>query len=139
MARSPRLWIGLMPDPDREKFVGEARIRIHEFFTAWGRSDANGLAMWFAEMIENIFDHAGGSGTVMIKKLHADGFEFTVEDSGPGADDFNMLVGRTTKPDNGINFGAGLEAIEGATSALKITMTVETVGGFRYKGTIASE
>lgn len=133
--RNRRLWISFIGIHGRADMIRLFNEQAMAYFKAWGRDDANGLVMFFLAMVENISDHAGGIGSVMIKHT-SNGFEFDIQDGGTESHDFDLLIGNSTKAGNGINFGNGLRFLMENAQLFGITLNVDTTRGFHYTGVI---
>lgn len=87
------------------------------------------------EIAKNIFDHANGRGSLVIRRLKGGFFEFHIQDGGVEAHDFeycrthSRLAGKTRH-----NYGIGLEMIEELSGGLGIHLKIDTSHGFSYSG-----
>jgi hypothetical protein len=99
------------------------------------RFQANGALMFFREIVKNIYDHAGGKGKATFVPLE-DGFSFRIEDCGKESHDLVALKSRpSSKQGNGVNYGVGLDLIEGMARDLGIReFKVDCSRGFVYSG-----
>lgn len=127
--------MGFIGIESRDEMLRKFNAEAMKYFQAWGRTDANGIVMFFMAMIENISDHADGVGSIMIKQT-SNGFEFNVQDAGTESYDFQSLVGNSTKLGNGINFGNGLRFLTENAHLFGIELRFDTSNGFHYTGVI---
>ncbi len=100
-----------------------------------GRIHANGMPMFFREIIKNIYDHTDGRGRVRLAKTDQ-GIDFKIEDYGNESHSMAELKSKpSSKAGNGINYGVGLELIEGMASSLEIIdFKIDCSKGFTYSG-----
>lgn len=115
---------------DRSQFLHEIRDLVTKFTKEIMTLDAV-----INEIVKNIFDHADGRGSLVIRRLKGGFLEFHIQDEGKETHDFeycrthSRLAGKT-----GHNYGIGLDMITDLAGGLGIHLKVDTCRGFSYSG-----
>lgn len=118
---------------ERDVFLGNTRRTVVNFMNEKMRLDA-----LIHEIAKNIYDHAGGRGTLRIEK-EANKFDFCIKDEGVEAFDREFCKNHSRLAGNGINFGIGLKLIEDLAMILHIDLVVNISSGFSYSGIYIQE
>ncbi|MFA5935117.1 MAG: hypothetical protein WC827_04510 [Candidatus Paceibacterota bacterium] len=109
-------------DTSCDKFCKQI-LMIIRFFIG---QNLNGLCMLFLEIFRNIYDHANGTGKIVLIK-NTNSIKFIIFDFGKG----NKL---TKIRNDKVNFGAGVSMIKDIAESLGIELKVDTSKGFYYEG-----
>ena len=86
------------------------------------------------EIIKNIYDHAEGMGSVLLKQIDTGRILFKVCSPGNSYDFQKLKKEPSSKQGNKINFGRGLFLIESMLQDFTENYSVDTSAGFCYQG-----
>ena len=113
---------------DRKEFLRRIRTAVIEL-----TGERMTLDALINEIAKNIFDHAHGLGSLIIKNQNG-AFEFEIKDDGESAYDFETCSTCSRLVGNGVNFGIGLKTICELARDLDIDLCINTSKGFSYSG-----
>jgi hypothetical protein len=116
-------------EKDRGRFLLKVRRGVYEF-----TDGDTGFCILMMEIAKNIFDHAGGKGSLTLMRV-GKMFEFEIKDEGTQSHDYEKCRGQSSLRGNGINFGVGLDAIPDMAKTLGIDLKIDCSRGFCYSGT----
>jgi len=85
------------------------------------------------EIAKNIFDHAHGLGSLVIKPVDGS-FEFQIKDDGQKDHDFEHCSAHPRLAGSGVNFGVGLRTIRELAQSLGVDLQIDPSKGFSYSG-----
>lgn len=115
-------------ESNRAKFLKGIRTAVIEL-----TKEVMTLDFILYEIAKNIFDHAGGVGSLIIWRTgHT--LEFVIKDGGCSTYDFATCIGNSRLCGNGVNFGLGLSMIVDGAKGLGINLHIDTSNGFSYQG-----
>lgn len=115
-------------EPERRTFLKQIRVAVMDL-----TGEIMTLDALIDEIAKNIFDHAGGLGSLVIEPKNGS-FEFTIKDQGQKEYDFEFCSRGSRLAGNGVNYGAGLSIIKDLAQCLSIDLQIDTSKGFSYSG-----
>ena len=115
-------------EPDRRSFLSQIRKSVMSF-----TGETMTLDALVNEIAKNIFDHAQGKGSLLIRLKNGQ-FEFVIKDDGQDSYEFEKYRGKSKLAGNGTNFGIGLDMILDLAKGLNIELKIDTTKGFTYSG-----
>ncbi len=120
---------------DRDDFVSEARLFIHNYFGQSERSFYNPLVYIFRELIKNLYDHGIAKGSLEMIDTE-EYFQFSLIDDNDKLFDFAKIKSGTNwVKKSGKNFHVGVSTVIDICETHGITLTVDdTKGGLNYFG-----
>lgn len=114
---------------DRDEFLQSSRVQVIDFIEEQMTLDA-----LLNEIAKNIFDHAGGKGSIFIERTGSQ-YTFCIKDDGTEPVNLADCAKNWSSINPGTNFGIGLNLIKLFAEDLGIALKIDTSKGVSYSGT----